>query len=239
MGVLIGHASIDENGKVSGGADGDQTKKEVCTRQWYNKPWGVLLRPAAEYAEKIAKACEAGCANDNIGYNQARRNTLHTLAKANGYNLSKVGACACDCSSFMTVCAIAGGITELEYTGNAPTTSTMRSKFSATNKFTVLTESCYLTSDQYLKRGDILVAPGKHTVMVLSNGSKAETTQTPTFDGRDVRAVSALNLNARLAPNGAILFKLNAGDYVHVVEENNSWCRIEAYVSNSYLVKTK
>ena len=37
MAVKIGHASIDERGKISGGKAGDQTGKEVCIRDWYNK----------------------------------------------------------------------------------------------------------------------------------------------------------------------------------------------------------
>ena len=122
----------------------------------------------------MAKACEAGCANDHIGYDQNQRNTAHTQAKAVGYDLSKIiVACETDCSAFMTLCAIAAGVSELEYSGNAPTTSNMKSKFEATGKFKILTDSKYLTSDKYLKRGDILVKPGAHTVMALEDGSEA------------------------------------------------------------------
>ena len=45
MAVKIGHASIDENKKIKGGAAGDQTGGEVCIRKWYNKPWEFVLRP--------------------------------------------------------------------------------------------------------------------------------------------------------------------------------------------------
>ena len=37
MSVMIGHASIDENGRITGGAAGDQSGTEVCKRTWYNK----------------------------------------------------------------------------------------------------------------------------------------------------------------------------------------------------------
>lgn len=173
MAILIGHASIDENGKAKGGTAGDQTGKEVCTRTWYSKPWSLVLRcKDSSIAEKMAIACEAGCANNNVGYDQNQRNTFHTQAKAVGYDLSKVTVkCETDCSAFMTLCAIAAGVAALEYSGNAPTTSTMKSKFVATGLFDVLTDSKYLTSDKYLKRGDILVKPGSHTVMALQNGS--------------------------------------------------------------------
>ena len=176
MAVLIGHASIDENGTIQGKKDGDQTGKEVCTRNWYNKPWGALLRPlSTDIAEKSAKACEAACANPAYGYSQPKRNTGHTEAKKVGYKIEDVTKpCGTDCSALMTLCAIAGGVSELEYTGNAPTTSTMCNAFVKTGKYEKLTDKKYLTSDEYLQRGDILVSPGSHTVMVLSNGDKAK-----------------------------------------------------------------
>jgi len=69
MAVLIGHASSDECGKYSGGCAGDQTGKEVCTRDWYKRPWNVILiHPDAKIREKLASAMEAACKNDNIGY---------------------------------------------------------------------------------------------------------------------------------------------------------------------------
>ena len=59
MSVLIGHASIDENGNAAYGSAGDQTKKEVCTRNWYNKSWDVVLRAKdPKVAEKMAIICE-------------------------------------------------------------------------------------------------------------------------------------------------------------------------------------
>lgn len=176
MSVRIGHASLDENKKTKNGAAGDQTGSEVCIRSWYSKPWGFVLRPkTAALAEASAKACEAGCANNKIGYDQNQRNTLNTQAKKVGYNLAKiVDKCETDCSAFMTVCAIAGGA-NIAYTSNAPTTSTMKTAFINSGSYDLLTDSKYLTSDKYLKRGDILVKAGSHTVMVLDNGSAATT----------------------------------------------------------------
>ena len=172
MAIKIGHASIDENKKSKGGSAGDQTAKEVCTRSWYNGGWQFMLRPTSStLAEKSALACEKGCANSNIGYDQNQRNTLNTQAKKVNYDLSKITTkCETDCSAFMTVCAISGGA-DIEYGGNAPTTSTMKIRFANSGDYTILTDSKYLTSDKYLKRGDILVKAGSHTVMVLENGS--------------------------------------------------------------------
>lgn len=203
MSVIIGHSSIDENGNISGGKAGDQTKTEVCTRTWYNKGWTVLLRPKdSKLAEQSALACEKGCANDNIGYDQWQRNTLYTQAKAVNFDLSKITtACECDCSSFMTVCAIAGGA-NITYGSNAPTTSTMQSKFTASGQYEALTDSKYLTSDEYLKRGDILVKAGTHTVMVLSNGSSVSETVVNIPDVKYAAYLQSTGMQATVS-NGA------------------------------------
>lgn len=179
MAVRIGHASIAENGKATGGSAGDQTGKEVVIRNWYNKPWNVVLRPkSAAVAELSARACEAACANANVGYDQGGRNTLYAKAKAADFDLSAVGTCECDCSSLMHVCAIAGGA-NLTYGSNGYTTRTMVSAFVASGDYKKLTDSKYLDSDKYLKRGDILVKEGSHTVMVLDNGSGIEVVEPP------------------------------------------------------------
>lgn len=174
MSVKIGHARYGESGSTNQKA-GDSTGREVCIGTWYSmdSAKSYVLRPKTRtLAEAQAQACEAGCANNHIGYDMANRNTMHTQAKKVSYNLAEIETdCETDCSAFMTACAIAAGVTDLEYTGNAPTTSTMRTKFEETGKYEVLTDKKYLTSSKYLVRGDITVKPGSHTFMVLSNGS--------------------------------------------------------------------
>lgn len=170
MSVKIGHASIDERGKVRGGSAGDQTKKEVCTRSWYNKGWNKVIRPKdPAVAEKIAKTMEEACANDKIGYDQYQRTTLYTKAKAKNWDLSKITEkCECDCSSLVAVCVNASGITVNKdiYTGNEADV------LKATGKFTIFTEAKYTDRADYLKRGDILLKEGSHTAVVLSDGSE-------------------------------------------------------------------
>jgi hypothetical protein len=169
MAVKIGHASIDENGSARNGAAGDQTKKEVCTRDWYNRTggWTTVFRAKnATAAEKIAKTMEQACANDNIGYDQNQRTTLYSKAKAVGWNLSKIAEkCECDCSSLVAVCVNAAGIAVSKdiYTGN------QKAALTNTGKFEVMTAAKYLTKSDYLKRGDILLGKG-HTAVVLSDG---------------------------------------------------------------------
>lgn len=169
MSVKIGHASIDENGKASGGAAGDQTGKEVCTREWYNKGWNKVIRPKSSIiAEKIAAAMEAACANDNIGYDQKERTTLYVQAKAKNWNIPAIQTkCECDCSSLVAVCVNAAGVVVSKdiYTGNEA------AALKNTGEFDVYTNSKYLTQDNHLKRGDILLKEGSHTAVALSNGS--------------------------------------------------------------------
>ena len=181
MSINIGHASIDENGRINGGKAGDNNSKEVCIRSWYNGGWDVVLRPKnSTLAEKSAKACEDGCRNNNIGYDQYQRNTLYTKAKAVGFDLSKITtACECDCSSFMHTCAIAGGA-NLSYGSNGYVTFNMVNAFVNSGDYEKLTASKYLTSDAYLKRGDILVRTSGHTAMVLGSGTKAEASKPST-----------------------------------------------------------
>lgn len=178
MSVKIGHASGNENGGITGGQAGDQTKKEVCIRSWYDRGWTLVLRPvSAEIAEKMAKACEAGCANECIGYCQEHRNDLRVKARAANWDLAKIKTpCECDCSSFMAVCAEAAGV-KMEQTyaaGNAPATFQMRVQWAKTGAFQALTEAKYRTGEKYLRRGDVLVNEQAHTAMVLTDGELAD-----------------------------------------------------------------
>ena len=167
MAVTIGHASLDENKAIKGGAAGDQTGKEVCTRSWYNKPWTSVIRPnKAATAEMIATAMEQACANDNIGYDQSQRTTLYARAKEVNWDLSKITSkCECDCSSLVAVCVNAAGIgvSKSIYTGNE------KAALKATGAFTIYTDAKHTGGSDYLKRGDILLGSG-HTAVVLSDG---------------------------------------------------------------------
>lgn len=179
MAVKIGHASLDENKDIRGGIAGDQTKKEVCTRNWYNKPWTSVIRPKdSNAAEKIAKAMEQACANDKIGYDQYQRTTLYARAKEVNWDLSKITSeCECDCSSLVAVCVNAAGIKVSKdiYTGNE------LSALKATGGFTVYTDSKYISRSDYLKRGDILLGSG-HTAIVLSDGAKVSDVKSETVN---------------------------------------------------------
>lgn len=175
MTVLIGHASISEKGTVNG-AKGDSTKKEVCTRSFYDKPWDfVAIHPDPKVREKHAEAVEDACANNNIGYGQDDRNTLNDKAKKVNYDLSKVGKCNCDCSSLQNVAAMASGAPGVKYGSNGWVTSNMEKNLKAAG-YKIIKDSAYLKSAAYCVRGAIYVKSGSHTVCGLTNGSKAAQT---------------------------------------------------------------
>ena len=171
MAVIIGHASIDENGKAHGGKAGDNNGKEVCRANWYKhkKGWNVLRANDNVTAEKIAKAMEMACANNNIGYNQYKRNTLYNAAASFAFDTSKVNTkVETDCSALVRVCCAYAGIKVADFT-----TGNQKKTLLNTGLFTELNIG---GSSDYLKRGDILVTKSKgHTVVILSNGAKVET----------------------------------------------------------------
>lgn len=179
MSVMIGQASIDENGKIVGGQAGNQSGRELNKSPWYKNGWTLVIRAKdPKIAEKMAQACEKGVANRKIGYDQSQRNTLRAQAKLANWDLSKLAqACETDCSAFVAVCAECAGVNmEVAYTaGNAPATFQMRRQWAKTNAFDMLTDGKYLNAETYLRRGDVLVNESRHACMVLSDGPKADT----------------------------------------------------------------
>ena len=170
--IKIGQASRDERGKYSGGIAGDQDGKEVAIREWYSRPWNKVLRcKDVAKAEKIAVAMEKACKNNCIGYDQSQRTTLYSLAKSNGWRIEDIKTpCETDCSALVAVCINAAGVNISGdiYTGNEA------KALLQTGEFELLSAPKYLLSDEYLKRGDILLYEFHHTAIVLENGRKAE-----------------------------------------------------------------
>lgn len=176
MSVKIGHARASEKGTING-VKGDSTGREVETRLFYDGKWDfVAIHPDEAVREKHAKAVEAACANNKIGYGQGDRNTLNTQAKAVGYDLTKVKkACNCDCSSLQNVAAMASGAKKVTYASNGWTTKNMRNKLDAAG-YVILDKDeygAYLKSCAYCVRGAIYVRAGSHTICALGNGSKS------------------------------------------------------------------
>lgn len=260
--VMIGGASSDENKSARGGQPGNQTGKELKIQKWYNGNWHTVLRPkTAKLAEALAVQCEGACNNPNIGYDQSDRNTILAAAKAADWNLAKITTpCECDCSSLMSMCCICCGLPEADFyiSRNLRTTKTIVAACKKTGMFDVLQSSEYLTSKDYLKRGDILVS-NTHTCMVLQNGSKANkttTTSSPSLietigqlinpskpkEGYD-GVVTGGSVYVRSGPGKANkpLYVAHRNDKLHIVEEQDGWGRIEAdtpkWISLKYVKK--
>jgi hypothetical protein len=194
--VHIGHAA---NAFI-----GTSDENQVTISNYYDIGAEFLLRPnSRELAEKSAKACEAGCCNDKIRYWMSfpQRNTLKDKAEEINSDLTKVDLaeideiCYADCSSFMTLCAVIGGAKFDYYSdgNNAPTTSSMRTWFTSKHDYEEYTEPKYLKGTEYLQRGDILVKPGSHTVMVLDNGNKALVSDTPLEDVTTTKIITNIS----------------------------------------------
>lgn len=75
----IVHASINEKGTAVGGASGDQTGKEICTRSYYNYPWGCVLR----YGQG-GSASGSGNASGGQTYTVRNGDTLSSIAAKYG-----------------------------------------------------------------------------------------------------------------------------------------------------------
>ena len=251
MSILIGHSSINELGKATGGLAGDQTGKEICTRSYYNPStkWDYVLRPITnEIAEKSAKFVEDVCDNKFIGYNQADRNSLYKQAKAVKFDGKKIKkSCSCDCSSFLHTASVAAGA-NLPYGSNGLTTRTMVDAYRKSGDYDVLSDEKYLTSDKYLRRGDILVNEGHHTVMVLEDGAEAYDSK---FEDKFVPYVARVttDLNLRSTPSSLyrsnVIVVLPKDTYVSVIDYSvGVWCKVQlvaydkeytGYVSQKYL----
>ena len=203
MAVKIGSARIDENGNAHGGKAGDQTGREVSTQNWYlhSKGWRVFRAKDPAEAEKIARCMEAACANNHIGYDQWERNTLYKAAEPLGFDVSKVTKnVETDCSALVRVCCAYAGIKGLPSdfrTGNMP------ANLAKTGRFVELTGDKYQAKSTYLRRGDILVTKTNgHTVVVLSDGSKAEKNVPPVAAGTPAETPKIYALGERVLKKG-------------------------------------
>jgi len=207
MAIKIGHASIDENGKATGGKVGDQTGKEVCIREWYSKPWNVYLECIdPELADKAANIMECICADNNYGYDQSERLTGYNAIVANKGRIHGAKG-EFDCSSLVATCYRLAGLN----VSPSCTTRNLRVALLATGKFRAYTDKKYLTSDTYAKRGGIYLAEGSHVVMALEDGSE------DTGKAENIYIVKSGDTLSKIAKD----LLGNANRYKEIMELNN------------------
>ena len=149
--AYFAQASIDENGKIAGGAAGNQNGKELNTCNAYSsssKPWFSIIALNPAVLAEINNQLKRAVANRYIGYDQNQRNTIIIQAKKVGWDLGAIDiACECDCSSLLAaamICAVyrvigtAAGdevYNALYAGGNLPATSNFKSKLSSLGKY--------------------------------------------------------------------------------------------------------
>lgn len=178
MAHYISNCGSDENGRINGGADGDQTGGEWNLIPWYPRPWNCVLRhPDPKVRELHEKMAEAAAKNNKIGYDQYQRDTFGVQLKAAGDDPSKITVkCETDCSKGIIdiTKAIGRKLNKAELKNISATyTGNMRAAYKAAG-YEVLTASKYLNSPEYLLPGDILLNDEVHTATNITKGAKAE-----------------------------------------------------------------
>ena len=152
--MSISNCGHDEKGKYSGGAAGDQTGTEYQVRSWYNRPWLCVLRhPDAKVRQTLATTAKNAAENNYIGYDQSQRITYYVELKAVKWKPENIKKkCEADCSSSTVANVIATGhqlgMEKLQNVNPNCTTANLRAALKAAG-FEVLTDSKYLTSDNY------------------------------------------------------------------------------------------
>ncbi len=175
---MISNCGRDENGKYSGGTAGDQTGKEYCIRDWYNRPWDCVIRyPNPAVGKVIARIAKNAAKNNHIGYDQSQRLTYYeALKKAHWKPVDIKTDCEADCSSSTAANIIAAGhqkgIKKLQEISPSCFTGNLRQALENAG-FQVLREKKYLESDAYLLPGDILLNEKSHAAINLDKGKNA------------------------------------------------------------------
>ncbi|MCI8363776.1 MAG: peptidoglycan-binding protein [Eubacterium sp.] len=224
--MSISNCGHDENKRYSGGKAGDQTGTEYQIRSWYNRPWKCVLRhPNADVGKILAKIAKAAAKNEKIGYDQSQRTTYYTQLKAAGWKPEKIKTnCEADCSSSTAANVIAAGhqmgLKKLQNVNPNCTTSNLRAALKAAG-FEVLTHSRYLTGDDYLIPGDVLLNDGHHVAINLTQGSKAGTIKNASGAKDTVPALASAPPNLRKGSSGTQVKNLQK-DLNHVMKSGLS-----------------
>lgn len=186
--AYFAQASIDENGKIAGGAAGNQNGKELNTCNVYSsssKPWFSVIALNPDVLAEINRQLKRAVANRYIGYDQNQRNTIIIQAKKVGWDLGAIDiACECDCSSLLAaamICAVyrvlgtAAGdevYNALYAGGNLPATSNFKSKLSSLGKYFKTGNASYTVGYGLVRDGHAVgVVDALVTAGTLSSGA--------------------------------------------------------------------
>lgn len=189
MGILVGSARIDENGKIANGRAGDQTGREVATENFYVHPkgWNIIRAKNASHAGLIATKMIQACNNANIGYDQNQR--LGVIS--NGIGTTK--PTECDCSSLVRACV-------KEATGKDPGNFNTSSEKATLLRTGLFEDAGSYVSGTKLYNGDILVTKTKgHTVVVVSGANVRSSGNIPSTNNSPNKVDAAESLDKKLA----------------------------------------
>lgn len=239
--VEIVNAAHDENGRYTGGAAGDQSGSEVLRRNWYNRPWNIIMRPKhAAVGAQLANIAIILAASPNIGYDQSERTTLYKECSRIGWQISRINEirpCECDCSSLIPVILRFAGIEipETVWTGN------LYEKLLDTGNFTPITDSACLSSSHGLRAGDILINTRYHAAIVVTSDPDAPipawyTAVVSVNDYLQIRTAPAVT--AEEFKVSGYSQRLPSGAWIIVCEETSQWARIfdiDGWVNKRYL----
>ena len=196
MSVFVCEALQSETGGKDG-APGDQSGKEIVRREFKKRSYSFtsclcctctpMAKDAAKYAEMIAE-------NAKFGYSQPNRWDGAKAIEAAGKDLDKAGAGDFDCSSLVIECYRLAGL-NVKMTGY---TGSMEKILLSTGLFTEAPE--VLTDIEYARVGDVLIAPGIHTLMIVTDGSKAEHEEDDIDQGDQYVLIKGDNVRIRSGP---------------------------------------
>lgn len=215
---MISNCGHDENGRYAGGVAGDQPGTEWQVREWYSRPWDVVLRCTdPNVRQLLAKLARDAANNDLAGYDQGtvgNKNDRYSFwyqLKAAGYYPANIKEpCETDCSqSTLSLIKAVGfllGIEELQNVSIYGYTGNLEKVLLATGLFKALREKKYLDSPDYILGGDVLLCTGHHVCINLDDGPRTDKEtwyESRITVGQNGLAVLATGLNLRMGPGVA------------------------------------
>ena len=184
----ISNCGSDQYGGISGDNAGDQTGGEYTIKDWYNKPWNVVLRYTGENAENVRKTISnvaiMAANNDKVGYDQSQRLTFFNELKKVNYDPSKITTpCETDCSASTSAVIISAGYIcknkQLQKVSPSNTTYNLRNALTSVG-FKAYYSSDYTGGWEKLQPGDILLNEESHVCIFVGdakvNGSMSAAT---------------------------------------------------------------
>lgn len=247
MSIRIAHAKMDEDGKVAGPIEGDQTGKEIQVANFYQNDSIYLLicrdiamaDRAATYAEQIAR-------DDDYGYSQPNRWTGYRSIIANGRRVRGTSG-SFDCASVVLTAYILAGldIPPDGYTGD------LKQRFEATGLFDVYQGSQYTNTDAYARRGCLYLRPktglrGGHVFMALDDGNGVfpDSGSVPERSASDCPVIGRIvvdgvkrwcNVRSGAGTETAIIGRANKDAEYDLLGSEDDWYMINYYGQIGYI----